>query len=175
MKIQYKIPTQYGEVTRTSVREYTHVVVAGKVTEQVTRKNHAWIIERYTSEIKLARAAIADNFADTVAREIRLIEWSTPFDANNPEHAERIASRVEKTKASMLAMIEKYEAFLKNEKEILEQSLKNRKPLGLIGFAGNERLAAKLANGWQAKECEDVVIVEIKPEYRKEIVSRKRK
>jgi hypothetical protein len=177
MKVEYKIPTPFGTIIRTSLREYTHIVVAGKRTEESVRENHAATVRQMAKTLEKYRANVANDYAENRAFEIKLIGryGAPPFDANNPEHVARVETRIAEWIAYYAKWIADAEVFLRDEKSILEDFLQNRKPHGLVGFAGNRRLAEKLASGWDARNHEDVTIIEIKPEHRREIVARKRK
>lgn len=156
-KTKYSVPTEFGTVTRTSARDYTHVIVGnGVIKEAVTRRRYAADLAYHQENVANQEAEIAAGYPK--AREfthINSAEWIEITDKSLAESRQFIAE---------------YESRL-------AQALENRVKGGLVvlGFASRLDLAQKVASRWDAEEHEEVRVVQIEEAHKAAIQSRSKK
>lgn len=143
MKIKYRIPTPYGVETRTSHREYTHIVVYGALKPEVSARRHAESLP-YTREL------LAD-YRETYARIQAGLAKAQP-GYNYPQWIAEKEAEIARLEAS------------KPEEHYTSAHLTSG-PKQLAGYAGSEKLAASLARA-KSREYLDVQIIPILPEYK---------
>ncbi len=182
MAKKYKIPTPYGTETRTSEREYTHIViVAGPKKESV-------ILDRHSREVKHNREYLAELVADRDGgfqlSYDKQMKWVTRFgrssyqtqaeyDARNLESAQRSRECAAQCSAKAISTCEQ---FLAMEAQILADKLaeRSRHKGHLLGYAGSFKLAQGRARQWDAQEYENVQVIEITPDMITETKPRKK-
>ncbi len=179
MKKIYTIPTPYGIETRTSLRDYTHIVVAGLRKESQIRddligsiKHLKKLLQETEHELSKgvegARACVVDLSYNCFTKTFREI--------SEKEMNEKISQRIselEKRKHYCVSNLSILENDFEGE---LKRILESRKPLGLVGYAGSAQLARKLAGAYPVRyeSYHDIQIIEITPDMIREIVSRKK-
>lgn len=174
MKVQYTVPTSFGTVTRTSARQYSHIIVARKTRESVIRKRHADTIKNQESQLATAQDFLAKGKTYTDK-----LEWLRDLQTRygGTFNQEQFEADLAKWTANFTEWSVGFTKFIETADESLAKWLaENAARTGVIeyAFAGRADLAQKRAADYRESYAE-VEVIAITPEMVREIKPRGKK